>query len=74
MKLKWTDLPYLLTFDLLSDVFWIYLEYKLHSPKFDFVQHAFGLFMGHTYQGLLVDGNELIPRPKASILRSNTDL
>lgn len=39
-----------------------------HSPEFDFVQHAFGLFVGHTYQGLLVNSDELISRPQTSIL------
>lgn len=41
-----------------------------HPPEFDLVQHAFGLLMGHTYQGLLVDGNELISRPQTSILHN----
>lgn len=39
-----------------------------HQPQFDFVQHAFGLLVGHTYQGLLVNCNELISRPQTSIL------
>ena len=43
-------------------------QYKQHPPEFDFVQHAFGLIMGHTYQGLFVNGNELISRPQTSIL------
>lgn len=41
-----------------------------HSPEFDFVQHALGLLVGHTYQGLLVNGNELISRPQTSILHN----
>ncbi len=39
-----------------------------HPPDFDFVQHAFGFLVGHTNQGLLVNGNELISRPQTSIL------
>lgn len=40
----------------------------LHPPEFGFVEHAFGLLVGNTYQGLLVNGNELISGPETSIL------
>lgn len=45
-------------------------NYMHHPPEFDFVQHALGLLVGHTYQGLLVNGNELISRPQTSILHN----
>lgn len=41
-----------------------------HPPEFGFVQHALGLVVGHTYQGLFVNGNELISRPQTSILHN----
>lgn len=46
---------------------WMYMQ---PSPEFDLVQHAFGLLVGHTYQGLFVNGNELIPGSQTSILHN----
>lgn len=44
-----------------------------HPPEFDFVQHTFGFVMGHTYQRLLVNGDELIPGSQAPILQGKEE-